>query len=177
MPRIIGMLLAVAWIGGTALAESRAADARRHPAMPAVWPERIEGLGLDSPAARDNAYLQARKEIADYLQRLNPPIKSWFPSESYIRAHLVEREEIGPDLPLEPGIAKRWLLFIKWPELDTFYRLEESKQREAKDEQRRDRMAVFGKMMIGVLIFLSIVATCSRAKGKLRAPCHRKAIA
>ena len=88
--------------------------------------------------------------------------------------HLVEREQAGPDLPLEPGLAKRWILLLVWPDLEQFYRLNENKQWQARDEQRRDRVAQFGKIIVGVLLSLAIVGTvCKRGQ----TPCHRKAIA
>ena len=80
---------------------------------------------------------------------------------------MVEREEAGPDLPLDPGAAKCWVLHLKLPDLDTLYRLDATKQKQAGDEQRRERSGDFGRMMIGVLLLVFIVgAGCRRGYGK-----------
>ena len=89
----------------------------------------------------------------------------------------MEREVAGPDLPLDPGVAKRWILLLKWPDLETFYRFDENKLRQARHEQQQQRIAVFAKIIFGVLLFLAIGASCTHVSGKSRAPCRRKAIA
>ncbi|MBM4069258.1 MAG: hypothetical protein FJ271_09975 [Planctomycetes bacterium] len=166
MPRRFVALIAVAWLSGVALIEARAQHGRSQPSH-AGWPERIEGFGLDLSAAKGHAYLSACREVETYLERLQPPIKAWRPTVAYIRAHMVDSEAAGPDLPLDPGIARRWVLLLKPPDLDSFRRLDESKHGLARDEHRRQRLATFARMIVGVLLLVVIAgAGCRRTHGQ-----------
>lgn len=173
MPRTAVALIAAAWIGGTALVEARAQHGR--PPAEVVWPLRVEGYGLDPAAAKEHAYQTACREIEIYLHQRPSPIRAWRPTATYIRAQLLEREEAGSDLPLDAVLAKRWVLFLKPPDLETVHRLDESKQRQARDEQRRERNHVFARMIAGVLLLVFIVG--AGCKVTVRLPCRRKAIA
>lgn len=170
---IAGLLLALGWLGIT----STDASGDRARALSPPWPERVEGFGMDAESACHDALRQAQRQIAVFLQRQDPPILGWSPSEEFIRRQLVTAGSQGPDLPLEPGSAKSWVLKLRPPDLTTYYRLEENRQRQIRDEQRGRRVSGFGKILAGMVLLLGMGAGYSRLRERSRPACRPKAIA
>jgi hypothetical protein len=142
-----------------------------------AWPERVEGFGLDMESARKDALRQAQREIALSLERLEPPITAWRPSEEFIVRHVIVEERAGSDVPLESGSAKRWLLQLRPPDLTAFYRLEDHRQKRDRLDRQGQRLSLIGRILASASIFLAVGSACRRWQGKetARRPCRRKA--
>jgi len=149
---ILGLMWAVALFGFWTAQEGWTAD--RPPSRPKNWPWQVEGLGLDPVSAKNNALEKAREEVTARLRRCKPPILAWQPSTDFIHNSLVASEEAGKDLPLDPGAAKRWILRLKQPDWDEYYRLDHEEQIALRQRRAEDRILLLGKVLGGVMVLL-----------------------
>lgn len=162
MARTIALLLlALAVLGGRAEGPKAACQSPL-----GEWPRRVEGLGLDPKSAQAHAYRQAQEQIGAFLRRQQPPVKAWAPSEDYIRSHLLEKEEQGKDLPLEPGTAKSWIILLTPPQLEAFYRLDEEQKTHDREQRRQERALELGKVFGSSLALLAIWVVCGQLSGR-----------
>jgi hypothetical protein len=123
------------------------------------WPWKVEGLGLDSGRAKENAWKETHKQVAGFLDRQEPPIQTWRPSEAYIQKHLLDHEEAGEDIALSgkdpPFKAKRWLVFLKPPDLEAMVVLDRHMQRGLRAQER---MLTLGRFGAGLVVVLAALA-------------------
>jgi hypothetical protein len=126
--------------------------------VPAGFPRKVVGRGLDQESAKEDAYLKAQKQIADWLRGLGPPLTNWQPSLEYIR-QLPATGARGPEMALSDGTtSETWILTLSVPqpwEIEHWYK-------EAQDAENavraRERIILLGKSLVGVVALLAIVA-------------------
>jgi hypothetical protein len=135
------------------------------------WPERGEGLGTDLEQAKEAALRDARDKIVACLRRQKPPLRSWAPDESYIAERLVTKQERGQDLEALDGVtARRWYVYLKAPNWEQFYRLDQEVERK---RLGRERMLFLGRVLADVLVLLAGIAVCVRVDERTRGAYRR----
>jgi hypothetical protein len=138
------------------------------------WPKKVGGWGLDLKQAKTDALKKAQKEIVACLRRHQPPLATWVPAEEYIEKHLVQEGTRGDDLQLDKlGTAKRWWLYLKAPDWDTFNRLDREAQVEERRQRGQERLVMLGRVFSGLLVLLAAVAGCIRLDERTRGTYRR----
>jgi len=123
------------------------------------WPKKVGGWGLDLKQAKNNALKEAQKEIVTCLRRHQPPLASWVPAEEYIENNMVQEGAKGDDVQVEKvGTAKRWWIFLKDPDWDTFTRLDREAQIEERRQHGQERLLLLARVFGGLLVLLAAIA-------------------
>jgi hypothetical protein len=146
---MMALLWALVLFAFWAAEEGRCAAGDERPAKLRNWPGRVEGLGLDTDKARENALKTAREQVISWLRRHEPRIISWTPSTDFIQ-ELIVKEGEGKEQPLGVVAAKSWLIYLKAPPRDKLYQMERSQRGE-------ERMLLLAKVLGGVLVLLLAV--------------------
>ena len=159
--------LIIFWILTTDLgAQSRPARQLFTPKT-STWPEEVVAFGTSPDKARNNAGKQVQKMLRDYV-----PLKSWTPTEDYIRKNLVagpgrekKSEEMNPeemsfkkDLEKLEQTVYAWILPLKTPEFDNLRRLDRRHQEQQDRAARSEsRLILLGKIHLGLILLLALV--------------------
>jgi hypothetical protein len=127
------------------------------PAPGAPWPNLVEGFGLTYESAQQDAVKAAVREFADYLVRLQPPLRDWKPSEEYVRKNLIRgRGGPGPDVKIhDQQEGKSWLIPLKTPDLDELVALNHQAQVLRKQQERQalsSERLMLGLRVLGVFL-------------------------
>jgi len=98
-------------------------------------------------------------ETPGCLRRHQPPLATWVPAEEFIENNLVKEGVKGDDLKVEKvGTAKRWWLFLKDPDWDTFKRLDREAQVEERRQRGQERLLMLARVFGGLFVLLAAIA-------------------
>ena len=161
MRLILGLMWTLALFAYLSAEAGRGESAvARHLPSTRCWPERIEGLGTDLDKAKENALKEAQEQIVNCLRRQKPPLKSWVPSQSYIAEKLIRKQQLGEDIEAINAVtAKRWLVYLKTPNWEQLYRLDQEVERSRRGQER---ILLLGRVLIDVLVLLAGVVAFVR---------------
>lgn len=78
----------------------------------------VTGYGLDIETAKRDAIKEAQKELTSHLQKSNPPVRYWKPSEAYVEASVVPGSGAqDKGVQVEDGeIGKTWIVKVRVPD-------------------------------------------------------------